>query len=241
MILNEQIHYSVNGMADAFDKLRQFAIAQGWTVDYWAPNSAWDSSSPYGWISGSETNLQLFSDGYGNQGMVYRLRMVPTGVSDPAENKFYPFITQTADRHHSLIATHPAAQNTLAPPSNYTNSQSMPLSTFDSMYLYGNEKFISMTLKVTSMSVITVTIGTIELFRSWENYANGLYFLWSSGSSYSGNNNYKWYSIDSFPQSWFLPMASSSYRVSFEQLSGVLANNFTPSSTSTIENAPGGS
>ena len=52
MILTEQIYYSVAGIADALDKLRQFAIARGWTVDYWQPSSAWDTVTPFGWIAG---------------------------------------------------------------------------------------------------------------------------------------------------------------------------------------------
>lgn len=240
MILNEQIYYSVAGMADALDKLRKFALARGWTIDYWQPSSAWDTTTPFGWIAGDETNLQMFSNGYGNQGMVYRMRAKPTGVTDPAESKFYSAITQTADRNHSLITTHPMSQDTLLPLTSYTNWQSTPVSTFDSVYFYGNEKFISMTLKVTSMSVITYLFGTIELFRSWESYVNGLYFLWSSGSNYSYNTNYKWYNIDSNPQFWYLPGAALSYRVSFEQLSGTLANNYQPTGTIAIGSEVGG-
>jgi len=226
MILTEQIHYSVAGISEALDKLRQFAIARGWTVDYWQPSSMWDVSSPFGWKAGTETNLQLHSPGYGNQEMHYRWRSAPG--ADPAADQCYHYGVYPADRYHDLITTHPISQNTYYPATSYTNWTSVPPATFDSMYLYGNDKFISMTLKVTSMSVITFTMGTIDLFKSWENYSNGLAFLFANNYVWTGNSNYKWYNIDSFPGNWYMPFCASSYRCYFEDTLSAVANNYTP-------------
>jgi hypothetical protein len=114
----------------------------------------------------------------------------------------------------------------------------VPLSTFDSMYLYGNEKFISMTLKVTSMSVITFTFGTCELFKSWESYENGLIFLNAVEYSYYYYDP-QWYNIDAVPERWYIPFCGDSYRVIFEGEPRTMLSNFRPGATSSPTNVAG--
>lgn len=246
MIFNEQIYYSVAGISDALDKLRQFAIAQGWTADYWQPSSVWNTSSPYGWKAGTETHLQLYSPGYGNQAMVYRFRALPS-TSDLADCTLYPRITKSEDRHHDPnISTSPISQDTYGCPTNYTDLLSTPVSTFDALYLYGNIKHISMILKVTSGSVIHITLGTAELFKSWEHYENGLALLFSPSNHYTGyTDRYKWYNIDAWPTYWYCPFSSFSYRSTFENADGdqglgTLSRNYKPTATSTPQGATGG-
>lgn len=186
MLLNEQIHYSVTGSKDMLNKLRQFAIAQGWTADYYQANSEWDTSLPYGWISGNTDNLQLFSSGYGNQNMIYRFR----AYNRISGQDLFDFRSiEPANRTHSSITTHPLNQNAWNAgfPAYYapigTNDFerirrfSLPDGTFD-LYLYGNEKVIFVIAKVSTATLITFTFGTFDLFRDWQSTTELNYLMW---------------------------------------------------------------
>ena len=93
-----------------------------------------------------------------------------------------------------------------------------------------------MTFKVTSLSVITQTMGTLDLFKSWESYVNGLYFLFQSRSAVAA----KWYDIDSNPGGWEMPgMCPTYYKVIFEDESIVVKSNYSPTTTVAIGSEAG--
>ena len=126
-ILSEQVHYSVSDMSDAIDKIRQFAVAQGWTQDYWSG-------------SGSDWYLQLWSNGFSLQDMCYRFKVSNYDASDDVLQYACVIPGKRFDQTGSLMTN----SSTIWSPSNENYSKSrLPATTFTGLYLYGNKNFIS--------------------------------------------------------------------------------------------------
>jgi hypothetical protein len=83
---------------------------------------------------------------------------------------------------------------------------SLPASTFDALYLYGNDRFIAAIYHVDPLSVITIPFGTYELLPSWWEYVDGLFFKYPS-QSWSTTSTYKWYNMTSNEGNWYIPYA----------------------------------
>ncbi len=201
-IMTEQVSYGVDGATDMLDELRQFAIALGWTVDYWEADAEWDTSSPFGWISGTDVNLQLYSPGYGNQNMVYRFR---TADRIAGEKVVTVSGIDPGERTHSLITTNPNDQdyfNTTSANYNQYRSFSAPDTTFESLHMFGTDKFINIILKVTSASVISFCFGTPDLFDSWQGYSNGLNFVLPACYN-NGSSQGIWSKMLDYPSLWY--------------------------------------
>lgn len=207
-VLNEQIHYSVNGALDALDKIRQFAVAQGWTQDYWTGGNF----------------LQLFTPGYVNQEICYRFSVGTYDVS----NEFFRYMGVRPGYRFDIDYW-----NTLktwgASSTNYDRF-SLPSGSFSALYLHGNDRFISAIFHIDPIAVITMHLGTIELLPEWWYYP-GLWF-YRPQSVYSMPTS-SWSNIANAPSSWYTPLeiqpSQRSYMVWWEndrQDSGEYTTNF---------------
>jgi hypothetical protein len=59
-IMNYTYHASLTGGADYFKKMYQFLLAQGWTInEFKDADSAWLSTTPWGWTTGTESFLDV--------------------------------------------------------------------------------------------------------------------------------------------------------------------------------------
>lgn len=257
MLLNEQIHYSVNGSKDMLDKLRQFAIAQGWTADYYETNKEWDSVTPYGWKSGSKDHLQLFSSGYGNQNMIYRFR---TYNRTSGQDLFDFRSVEPSSRNHSLVTASPLEQDVwnIGFPFYYSEMGeidynrirrfSLPDGTFD-LYLYGNEKVIFVIAKVSTTTLITFTFGTFDLFRDWQSTTELNYLMWPQW--YYGDHISTWSNILNNKDDWKGPYGAISdivfveakYQLIYWEAAGRpsthLCSSYGPLANSAINGVPG--
>jgi hypothetical protein len=202
-ILNESIINSVAGSHGLLAELKTFAENNGWTIDFYGVNE--------GPASG-DTMLQIYSDGYGSQAMCYRfystyldgalaqlghIALVP-GVRTFTPDGASPGIDQY------LIKTGSTWGGKTYLSMNYYK-MSFPSSSFDTLYLYGDDKFISMVVKVSGDYVFTITIGTPELFPSWQSYANGLFFYFSSQVYNTSSDSY-WSNALSNTSKYFMPV-----------------------------------
>ncbi len=175
-ILTEQIHYNVSNGMEGLDFLRQFAISVGWTVDTWTV--------------GSTVYLQIWSNGHANQDMCYRFE-VWENPSDSLEHIL---------RQASVIPENRFTP-TGSPMTNYVWSRtstycfmSLPSSTFNAMYLYGNKNFITAIFHTDPVVVQTLTFGTFNLLPSWHYYEKGLNYI-AYTQYWNENPAYKWYNI----------------------------------------------
>jgi hypothetical protein len=189
-VLSEQAYYSVSGAYTALDYLRQFAVAQGWTVDYWTGG----------------TYLQLYSPGYVNQEMCYRVEVDHyDGVSDIWKwAAVVPgYRTYQADKWN-LAQTWGGKSDTY-------RQVDVPRNTFTALYLYGNDRFISMIWHINPIAVITMFFGTCELLTDWWYYP-GLWF-YHPVCQYSVSQS-RWADIVDNYSYWYWPPGerhSSSY------------------------------
>jgi hypothetical protein len=146
-ILAEQIHYSVADMEDALDKIRQFAVAQGWTQDYW------DTST-------GDRFLQLWSRGFSLQDMCYRFRETNYDASDDRLEYGAVIPGKRFDQSGDKLTN---ASTIWSPVTPQFNGARMPATTFTALYLYGNKNFISCIFHVDPISVVTMQFGTLDL------------------------------------------------------------------------------
>jgi hypothetical protein len=177
-VLNETIHYSVSGCADALDKIRQFAVAQGWTQDYWTGGNF----------------LQIYSPGYVNQEICYRFAQGNYDVNNDylrwmGVRPGYRFDTD----YWNTSKTWGASNTTY-------DRFSLPTGAFTALYLYGNDRFISAIFHIDPIAVITLHLGTIELLPEWWYYP-GLWFYRSLGVYSMPNSG--WSVIASNPAQWY--------------------------------------
>ena len=71
-ILAMENHKDVADDQELLDLLRQFLLAQGWTIVRHEENSAWGNVPPWGFVSGDQNFLEVYSNGYGNQDLHFR-------------------------------------------------------------------------------------------------------------------------------------------------------------------------
>lgn len=226
-ILTETIHYSPSGAKDALDKIRQFAISLGWTVDYWSTIDG----------GGSDYYLQLWAPGYVNQNMCYRFYV--TNV-DAQEDTMTVVAVIPGQRHDQSSKMTNSGTIWGGAGTTYRNI-SLPASSFTALYLYGNDRFISALYNINPTSVITVPFGTFELLPSWWEYVDGLFF-WYGSQIWSSGSTYKWYNMTDNPTNWYIPYGrrdsgGTGYNVYWEGAkrdSNHYACNYRPDSTDSV-------
>ena len=181
-LLNYQVFDNVTGIHDFVEKLKDFALAQGWTVNDFIQNTQFQSGS--GFVSGNETFLQISSSGFGSQNMVFRFRAEASGTDPESE-------TLTTGGHKTTVFSnsgqHPVLQddwNTSGGQTSYHPS-SIPM-----VWFFGNDKFI-FSVAMHSNTILTfLMFGSVNLIDT--SYTEGE--IIASDSSlikwYTGNHRF---------------------------------------------------
>jgi len=147
-VLNYVYHQNVAGGRDTLDKVRTFAVAQGWTQEEWVDGYAWDDSSPFGFtiVDADAAFLELSSGGYGSgsgtQNLVARLEHLQI----PTCSNHRLMLNMTNGSAYTLQSDSPIVQNqaTSVGCSRYYLYGAMHIgeATYDDLWLFGNDKVI---------------------------------------------------------------------------------------------------
>ena len=202
-LLSYAVYYNPTSHKDVLSKFRAFALARGWTIDKYETSKdwLWDSgNSKYDWLAGTSDFLQIYSNGYGSQTLVFRFHFEGTGADGQSEWCYVTGINpsnRTPDDQSSVV---PRIQNTY----NGTRMRyhSLPSGTDVALWLFGNDKFLIAVDQVASNVVLIWYVGTFELFQSTmatvamarATYAN----TGASGIS-------KWYEAETYPSFFVSP------------------------------------
>lgn len=201
-VLNYAYHANPTDHHDVLSKFRTFAETTcSWTVDYYYNNNiqwgATGGSPPYGWISGSESHLGLYSNGYGKQNIVARVRCEAAGTDAQHEwmhcSGISPYY-RTVDTNSS---TQPPDQNAFT----YSGIRKLSVSpgTWDAVWFFGNEYVLIMVCAIDTTFVQMAFIGVPELI------AGGDKGCWSVCCGQKTVVPYKWYQAWSHTGDYFLP------------------------------------
>lgn len=187
-VLNLTTHDAVTGIHDYVEKLKDFAVAQGWTQHDFLQNVQFQSGS--GFIAGSESFLQISTTGHGSQSIFVRIRAEASGVDPLSE-------TLTLGMHktntYSNSGSHPVAQGnwngtTLSPGTSYSPT-SIPM-----LWLFGNDKVIHTVAQHSNTQVVFQSFGSLELFDS--TYTDGEFACRTSSTLQKWYNNAQTWPLD---------------------------------------------
>lgn len=174
---------NVNGTADMLAKLYAFAIANGWTAQYYEVDKSWqyDGDGTYSWQANAGiVNLSLKSTGYGSQDHCYRWRVNPLNAQ--AEYLYQYGIKPGLNAVDENVSTDPLTVSNFNYTSNYT-WVTFPSSTFPEMVVIGNAKYIAVHCRVSSLFTISFSFGTPELLPA-EQSETQFNFHWPAGDRY---------------------------------------------------------
>lgn len=189
-VLTESIHYNPVGAKDALDKIRQFALSLGWTVDYWSTTDG----------SGADYYLQIWSKGYALQNICYRFYVTNVDANEDTMTFKAVVPGQRYNQTNKMANSSTVWGGT---GTTYSNI-SLPATSFDALYLFGNLHFIAAIFHVDPIGVITLPFGTLELFPSWWYQVDGLFFVWLV-QQWGTTSSYKWYNMADNPGNWMIP------------------------------------
>jgi len=184
-LLNYVFHANVTGIKDYLLKLRDFAVAQGWTEETYLTNVQWQSGS--GFVAGTEDFLQLSTTGYGAQSIFIRLRAENTGTDSESE-----WLQMGAHKNNTFdlgSSTHPVQRDGSGNANWNTNRYtSYHPTNIPELWIFGNDKFIF------SVAKHSTTICVFQMFGSIEHYdttqTQGDIATTTSNSTLS---TFKWY------------------------------------------------
>ncbi len=205
LILDFETHTSVNGAKDLLARLRNFAIARGWTSVSYRTSVTWASigGGQYGWIAGDNDYLELFSSGYGSQSLRYRFK------ADPYDAQETHLLSGPIDPGYPNVETNTATSPELQ--HNWQSSGyrtiSLPTSTFPQCWFFGNERYVLVVVKVSSNAVISFAFGTFDLLEELQGTAQAQ-CIWPGGTNTSlALAGFKWYNLESYEGNWYSAMS----------------------------------
>ncbi|MGD9156804.1 MAG: hypothetical protein PVG39_00220 [Desulfobacteraceae bacterium] len=187
-VLSESIHYNPTDTKEAIDYIRQFALSVGWTVDTW--------------VTGEPTQLQLWSPGYVAQELCYRIQVVDVDAQEQTLS-----LKGVVPGYRSTSFSVTDSVSTWGGNSTSYYNTSLTASFFDALYLYGNKHFICAIFHVDPIAVITLQIGSWDLYPSWWYYSPGINFVYNPQDNWGSSSTYKWYNMTSNPTRWAPPMS----------------------------------
>src|SRR3990172_4813489 len=87
-LLNYVLYNDVANHHDFMLKLKDFCLAQGWTIVRFYQTIQWASigGGLFGFVAGTEDYLEVTSPGYGSQNLHFRFRMNNAGT--PVNNEY---------------------------------------------------------------------------------------------------------------------------------------------------------
>ncbi len=161
-VLNLTFHASINGAKDWLLKLKDFCVAQGWTLDDYQTSVDWNVG---GFVAGSDDILFVSSNGFGSQNLFFRMKT--TEDADP-DNTFVEIGGHLNNTIDTGSGTHPVENGNW----NTSTIQGSFPDSIPAAWFFGNDKFICVVTKLDSTYVEYFTFGSIELVDTSETEGN---------------------------------------------------------------------
>ncbi|WP_028320373.1 hypothetical protein [Desulfatiglans anilini] len=166
MLLNYVEQANPTGIKDVLDKIRAFAVSQGWVQEEWQQDKLWNTSSPYGWLNDSNGDyLCLSSLGYGSQSLIAKLELRVAGPD------MGPTIccNMCSSKEYTLSSAYPFRQNTKVDLNQVPNSSgfygwSLPASQMERIWIFGDEKWICALVNINGSIFNLMHFGSFEMF-----------------------------------------------------------------------------
>jgi hypothetical protein len=187
-ILNYAHHQNVAGGYDTIDKVRTFAVAQGWVQNLWLTGNSWNMNSPYGFTitDADGCMVELSSSGYGSQSLEVRIaHQIRSACST-----HYLFLNMTTGDDYSLQQMHPWAQNAKTAvniTSLYSDRMGMNVgtATYDDLWIFGDDTFVMAVLSMDGVFCQQFFFGSMHMFVDdpTEGDCRGLHMVASTTSA----------------------------------------------------------
>lgn len=211
-LLNYQVHYNPTSHKDVLSKFRAFALAQGWTIDKYETSKDWLwDGAKYDWLAGNTDFLQIYSNGYGSQDLIFRFHFEGTGVDGQSEGSYITGINPNERTPDDQISTKPYLQDEYMGSRN-VNTNTLPPGAHVALWLFGNDKHLIAVDQVSASIVIMWFVGTFELFNP--GMATVAFcratFIYTSGATV-----WKWYQAESYPNQYVSPWDTYSSSASY--------------------------
>ena len=161
-VLNYDIQINVASHHAILTKIKDFALAQGWSILNYLENVQWAwTGTQYDFVAGDEYFLEIQSSGFGNQILHYRFRsLIP---SDPTDAKIEVSAQHGEAIDHSS-SLHPIYQNDWATVSSGAYRRFSFLgTTIPKVYLFGNVWFIAVAAQISNNYCNFMAVGSLEL------------------------------------------------------------------------------
>ena len=196
-LLNYQVHYNPTSHKDVLSKIRNFAVAQGWTSDTYETSKDWlHDGSKYDWLAGTSDFLQLYSNGYGTHDLIFRFHWEGTGVDAQAETCYLTGIPPGSRTPDDQIATKPYLQDMYT--GIYGYDDTFPSGAHVALWIFGNDKFIIVVDQVSSDTLLQYYFGTIEMFDQ-----EASTFGFTRMTQWTGGSLVPWYNMKT-QESYFI-------------------------------------
>lgn len=184
-VMTMTTHVAPSSPTDILLKIKEFLDALGWTITEWRTNCAWNTSSPYGWLAGTQSFLQVKTTGYGNQNAIYRFQAVDDGLYNGCSEASGGSIANNwagGQIRYSMVdpryptyatsATVPRDQNSLisigASYNRYYSALRLPAGAAVKMWLFGNDKFCWVAIQLSATYITHIAFGVPELLnQAW--------------------------------------------------------------------------
>lgn len=211
-LLNYQVHYNPTSHKDVLSKFRAFALARGWTIDKYETSKDWLwDGGKYDWLAGTSDFLQIYSNGYGSQDLIFRFHFEGTGVDGQSEWCYLGGIDPSNRTPNDQSSQKPYLQDTFI--GTYGYCEGLPSGSHVALWLFGNDKHLIMVDQVSADIVLMFFVGTFELFQeSMSTVAMARFTQWSISKA-------KWYEAkvndNYFVSPWdkYHTTEASSYRI----------------------------
>lgn len=198
---------SPSGLSDVIDKLATFANARGWTVELQA-GRAWTeigSTGVYEWsVDSNEDFLEIQSNGYGSQDLIYRFRRV---YIDSTEDTLWYKAIEPGTSYSTGDSLHPCMQDAWNDGAGYQTNffkMSCPNITTPDVWFVGNDKFIAVHWKVAATYVPAFALGTIDLIPEFQD-TDELNFFWPGQNFRDIVADRNWADAVTYPLYWWSP------------------------------------
>lgn len=198
-----------------FEKLRDFFVTLGWTEnEYYQANKQWNTSVPYGWIAGSESWLDVQSNGNGSQLMRYVFKNEHANATCDTLTVGGSLIGNT----YSLAATIPINQTSLVwdyHAGNVHRKISIPRGTISKCWFFGNDYCMYSVIEVAVGVNIIWGVGSPTLISEYTTRTDCLYVYMPCRSANS-DSAHQWENISTTGLAhWWCGLDYPSYSNSF--------------------------
>lgn len=172
-VLNYEIHENLASCRDFFQKLKLFAVAQGWTLKREEIDKQWASigGGQYGFVTGTQDYMELFSVGHGSQYLNFRFYLRNESATDA--QAFY-VRGHRYDTYKTSVSTHPVDINATESAWNdiyrYSGYHSLKRTNIPAVWFFGNSKFICWVMQCTYTYFVSGFFGSPNLFYESETY-----------------------------------------------------------------------